>query len=76
MKTDLCALSATELLALYRKKKLSPVEVVRATLERIEKLNPVLNAFCLIDEKLAKELLSLVLLPFFVIIYRKIYNLK
>ena len=49
MKNDLCALSATELLALYRRKKVSPVEVTRATLERIGKLNPVLNAFCLLD---------------------------
>jgi aspartyl-tRNA(Asn)/glutamyl-tRNA(Gln) amidotransferase subunit A len=55
MKNDLCALSATELLALFRKKKLSPVEVVDATLERIEKLNPILNAFCLVDEKHARE---------------------
>jgi len=49
MKNDLCALSATELLALYRTKKLSPVEVTRATLERIGKLNPILNAFCFLD---------------------------
>jgi len=49
MKNDLCALSATELLALYRRKKVSPVEVTRATLERIGKLNPVLNAFCFLD---------------------------
>ena len=51
MKTDLCALSATELVALYRKKKLSPVEVIRAVHERIDRLNPVLNAFCLVDKK-------------------------
>ncbi len=51
MKNDLCSVSATELLALYRKKKLSPVEVTRATLERIEKLNPVLNAFCFLDSR-------------------------
>ena len=55
MKNDLCALSATELLALYRTKKVSPVEVTRATLERIAKLNPVLNAFCLVDKKQAME---------------------
>ena len=30
MKTDLCALSATDLLALYRKKAVSPVEATRA----------------------------------------------
>jgi len=55
MKTDLCALSATELLALYRKKKLSPVEATRAVLDRMEKFNPVLNAFCWIDAKQALE---------------------
>src|SRR3954463_13237920 len=46
---DLCALTATELLDGYRKHELSPVEVTRAVLERIEKLNPVLNAFNLIS---------------------------
>ena len=52
MKTDLCTLSATELLALYRKRKLSPVEVTKAVFDRIEKLNPVLNAFCYLEPSL------------------------
>ena len=43
---DLCFTPATELAALIRAKKLSPVELTRAVLARIEKLNPVLNAFC------------------------------
>jgi aspartyl-tRNA(Asn)/glutamyl-tRNA(Gln) amidotransferase subunit A len=34
------------LLAAYRRKKLSPVEVVRAVLERIERYNGVVNAWC------------------------------
>ncbi len=51
MKTDPCALSATELLAAYRAKTLSPVEATRAALDRIAKLNPVLNCFNLVDEK-------------------------
>jgi aspartyl-tRNA(Asn)/glutamyl-tRNA(Gln) amidotransferase subunit A len=46
---DPCALPATELLRLYRAKALSPVEATRAVLARMERLNPVLNAFCLID---------------------------
>jgi aspartyl-tRNA(Asn)/glutamyl-tRNA(Gln) amidotransferase subunit A len=50
---DPCALSATELLALYRAKKLSPVEATRAVLARIGKRNPALNAFCLVDEEAA-----------------------
>jgi aspartyl-tRNA(Asn)/glutamyl-tRNA(Gln) amidotransferase subunit A len=51
MKPDLCALSATELLAAYRAKTLSPVDATRALLERIAKLNPVLNCFSLVDDK-------------------------
>src|SRR5215510_8038051 len=46
--TDLAFTPATELAALIRSKKLSPVELTRATLERIERLNPTLNAFCTI----------------------------
>lgn len=36
---------ATELAALIREKQISPVEVMRATLERIEKFEPRINAF-------------------------------
>jgi aspartyl-tRNA(Asn)/glutamyl-tRNA(Gln) amidotransferase subunit A len=50
MTADLCFLTATELLEGYRKHELSPVEVTRAVLERIEKLNPVLNAFNLVSD--------------------------
>ena len=53
MKQDICSLSATELLAAYRAKSLSPVEATRAVLERVAKLNPVLNCFNLVDEKAA-----------------------
>ena len=43
---DLCYTPATKLAALIRAKKLSPVELTRTVLERIERLNPRLNAFC------------------------------
>jgi aspartyl-tRNA(Asn)/glutamyl-tRNA(Gln) amidotransferase subunit A len=43
---DLAFTPATELAALIRSKKLSPVELTRAVLDRIERLNPTLNAFC------------------------------
>jgi aspartyl-tRNA(Asn)/glutamyl-tRNA(Gln) amidotransferase subunit A len=42
---DLAFLPVTELAALLRAKRLSPVELVRAYLERIERLNPKLNAY-------------------------------
>jgi aspartyl-tRNA(Asn)/glutamyl-tRNA(Gln) amidotransferase subunit A len=46
MATDeLCWLSATELSALIRRRKVSPVEVIDAVLDRIARLNPRLNAF-------------------------------
>ncbi len=41
----LCWTPATELAALIRRKKVSPVEVLDAVLGRIERLNPKLNAF-------------------------------
>ncbi len=55
MSNELCSLSATELVLLYRAKRLSPVEVIRAVLHRVESLNPVLNAFCHLDPDFALE---------------------
>ncbi len=49
MTSDLTRLSATDLVAHYRARRLSPVEVTRAVLERIEALNPVYNAFVVAD---------------------------
>jgi amidase len=41
-----CFAQASELVSLYRRRKVSPLEVVRAVLGRIEKVNPTLNAYC------------------------------
>jgi aspartyl-tRNA(Asn)/glutamyl-tRNA(Gln) amidotransferase subunit A len=46
-------LQAAELLKLYEKKKLSPVEAVESCLKQILKYNPVLNAFSYLDEQSA-----------------------
>jgi aspartyl-tRNA(Asn)/glutamyl-tRNA(Gln) amidotransferase subunit A len=43
--TDLAFTPAAELAALIRSRRLSPVELMRATLDRIERSQPVLNAF-------------------------------
>ena len=43
---DLCFLSAVDLAAAIRAKKVSPVEVTAAVLERIDKIDPHLNAVC------------------------------
>ena len=47
--SELADLTAVDLLALYRDKAVSPVEVVGAVLARIEALEPVLNATWALD---------------------------
>src|SRR6266853_1019240 len=42
---DLCWMPASEMAAAIRRKKVSPVEVMKAVLARVERLNPTLNAF-------------------------------
>ena len=51
--TDLADCSAHALLALYRSGRASPVEATKAALARIDRLNPVLNAFCVLDPESA-----------------------
>jgi Asp-tRNA(Asn)/Glu-tRNA(Gln) amidotransferase A subunit family amidase len=46
---ELCFLSATEIAARIRRRKLSPQEVVRAHLDQIEKLNSRLTALIYVD---------------------------
>ncbi len=48
-------MSAVELGHLIREKAISPVEVVRATLERIEKVNPAINAYVTVAADSALE---------------------
>jgi aspartyl-tRNA(Asn)/glutamyl-tRNA(Gln) amidotransferase subunit A len=50
MTTDPALLGVAELHHLYRTRQLSPVETTRAVLARIERLDPQVNAFCLVDE--------------------------
>jgi aspartyl-tRNA(Asn)/glutamyl-tRNA(Gln) amidotransferase subunit A len=45
MTDDLCYLSALELGTLLRRREVSTVEIVQATLERIQRLEPKLNAY-------------------------------
>ena len=51
---EISYLSALELGRHYRERTLSPVEVVNATLQRIEQLNPTLNAFLTLTADLAR----------------------
>lgn len=52
---ELTLISALEIAALVRRKEVSPREVVQAHLERIERLNPYLNAFVCLDQDRALD---------------------
>ena len=49
--TDPAPLTAEDMLALYARRALSPVEVLQAVTERIAKLNPALNAFAVLNPR-------------------------
>src|SRR4051812_1730808 len=48
---DIQSLTAADLLRLYRKRELSPVDVTRDQLDRIERYQAALNAFIIIDRE-------------------------
>jgi amidase len=52
---DLCYTSATELARLIREKDLSPVEVMEGFLDRIEEVNPAVNAWCTVASEKARQ---------------------
>ena len=49
--TDPALLSAEDMLALYSRRSLSPVEVLQAVTERVARLNPGLNAFAVMNPR-------------------------
>lgn len=53
---DLCFLSALELGAAYRARKVTPSEVTEAVLRQIERVNPQVNAFVTVTADLAREM--------------------
>lgn len=52
---EICRMDAISLAAEIRAKRLSPVEVVEAALERMEQLEPHLHAFCTPTPEVARE---------------------
>jgi amidase len=52
---ELCFTPATRLAALFTRGKVSPLEVMQAVLERIERVNPTLNAYCTVAAAQALE---------------------
>jgi len=52
---ELALMSATDLAAAIRARRVSPVEAVEAVLRRIERVNPTLNAYCTVVAESARE---------------------
>ncbi|WP_084709504.1 amidase [Rubrobacter aplysinae] len=52
---EICSMEAVELRGRIRNKELSPVEAVEAVLDRMEKLDPTLHAFCTPTPERARE---------------------
>jgi Asp-tRNA(Asn)/Glu-tRNA(Gln) amidotransferase A subunit family amidase len=55
MNDEFAWMPATEIAAAVRSKRLSPVELTRALLERIDAVNPALNAYVLVTRQMAME---------------------
>ena len=53
--TDPALLSADAMLSEFARNRLTPVDVLEAVAERIARLNPVLNAFVVMDPKAQEE---------------------
>jgi aspartyl-tRNA(Asn)/glutamyl-tRNA(Gln) amidotransferase subunit A len=51
--SELCAMTATEMLANFRNKNLSPVEVCKAVFDQIRTRDGEINAFCALNEDAA-----------------------
>jgi len=50
---DLCFTPATALARLYRARRVSPLEVMQAVLARIDRVNPLVNAYVTVDPEAA-----------------------
>ena len=51
MTRDLCFTPAVELARLYRARRVSPLELMQAVLERLDQVNPAVNAFVTVDRE-------------------------
>ena len=54
-KDEFCYRSAVDIAELIKSKQISAVEVIKAFLERIEKINPLVNAYCTVAENEALQ---------------------
>ena len=55
-KEDICYMSACEMVEKIKTQEITSVEITEAIIERIEKINPIINAYCTTTFDLAREM--------------------
>ena len=55
-KEDICFMSACDMAEKIRTQELTSLEITEAIIERIEKINPIINAYCTTTFDLAREM--------------------
>ena len=55
-KEDICFMSACEMVEKIKTQELTSVEITETLIERIEKINPIINAYCTTTFDLAREM--------------------
>ncbi|GAI72649.1 unnamed protein product [marine sediment metagenome] len=55
-KEDICFMSAVDMFDAIRKQELTSQEITETIIERIEKINPIINAYCTPTFDLAREM--------------------
>ncbi len=55
-KEDICFMSACDMLDTIKRQELTSEEITEALIERIEKINPIVNAYCTTTFELAREM--------------------
>ena len=55
-KEDICFMSACDMLDAIKRQELTSEEITEAVIERIEKINPIVNAYCTTTFDLARKM--------------------
>jgi len=55
-KEDICFMPACEMVEKIKTQELTSVEITETLIERIEKINPIINAYCTLTLELAREM--------------------
>ena len=61
-KEDICFMPACEMVEKIKNQELTSVEITETLIERIERINPIINAYCTPTFEIAREIKQIMLL--------------